>query len=133
MLKLGIKARIGVIGPIEELAKEPNARRRPNILKEHRFAPAEMRNNDVRLKPLGAQLQGGVKTGLGANDFCLKISHPRVHAARRSAGNAIGDHAHALPAMGRFDLRRQGNHLIPTRGQSRGEMLKLSRKILVNK
>lgn len=133
MLKLGIKARIRVIGPIEELAKEPNARGRPDILKEHRFAPAEMRDNNIRLKPLGAQLQSGVRTGLGTNDLTLQIRHLRVHAARRSTGNMIGDHAYPLPTMHFFYLRRQGNHLIPARGQIRGEMLKLSGKILVNK
>ena len=131
--KLGVKAHVGTVRLVVELAVDGQPRLRPDFLQKQALAPAVVRHDHIGHHPLGLECQRGPKTSLTPNGLGFKVAHPRVNIGGAAPAGAVRHEHHALPVGHVHRLHRHGPHTVALAHQRRCQMLELPRKILVNK
>ena len=127
---LGVEAHILAAGAVHQLGIDQQARVGPDLLQEQRLSPARMADDDVGVKPVPVAQRTCAPRRQQAAFRMVRIGPAQgavgLHRRRRLVAQGP-DRAGPLVV-----LIRQGQDLVAARGQGRGQMRKLARKVLVD-
>ena len=130
--ELRVKAQIGPLQVVEELAVDTQLGLGPDFLEKQALAPAVVGDDHIGGEVPLLHLQGRFEASFAPDRLGLEVRDPRVNIRRGAPGGGVLNQFDPLPIRSGDLLHGHGYYGVALLGQSRSQKLELAGEVLVD-